>query len=299
MIIQYEAQQEPKAINDDTKNNDDDMFHDVFGLGKVDDLVLDKDLFETVELPDSGSCSGSDESGGGGNNKLKGTVITVDNINVTGFEDNFKKFHDDGIQVAIDREDLDSRLGDGDGNKAGGGSGGNGGGGEYRGYCYENMNGNISVLKVKFLLFCILVLEFCERLSYFAVLSSQHSLLTYVFLMGNGQSSAITASFVELYYCAPLIGGYIADRYYGRRKVILFCVLTYFISLVLFSVSTYPTLNYKWMYFFSLLCFVPIGSGGIKPNIVNFGADQFKLIKKYGEEKKRKWRKSFFLIFTW
>ncbi|KAG5175873.1 POT family-domain-containing protein [Tribonema minus] len=98
-------------------------------------------------------------------------------------------------------------------------------------------------------------------------------------------------------YVTPLLGGYVADAYLGRYKAILLFSSTYLVGLGLTAFATAPALDSANTATPALLFVgiytIAIGTGGIKPNVSTFGADQFKDSCPQDTEEKA----SFFLYF--
>src|ERR1700722_1876299 len=71
-------------------------------------------------------------------------------------------------------------------------------------------------------------------------------------------ASVIYGWYTGLVYLTPLVGGYIADRYWGQRK-------TVFLGGALMAIGHFMMAFQNW-FFFALL-FLIIGNGAFKPNI--------------------------------
>jgi len=77
-------------------------------------------------------------------------------------------------------------------------------------------------------------------------------------------------------YITPLIGGVVADVYLGRFKTIFGFIVLYVLSMALLAVGVLPELilSQSWITYTSLFL-IAVAMGGIKANVVTFGADQF------------------------
>jgi len=77
-------------------------------------------------------------------------------------------------------------------------------------------------------------------------------------------------------YMTPLFGGWMADSNWGRYKTIIVFVSGYVVSMILLAIGVIPQVmdSQSWIIFVSLFM-VAICMGGIKANVVTFGADQF------------------------
>jgi proton-dependent oligopeptide transporter, POT family len=124
--------------------------------------------------------------------------------------------------------------------------------------------------------------EACERLSYYGVVAV---LTTYAAMLFGDVTGASVAekdaakqSAKEVVhwwkfatYFLPLVGAFIADRYWGRYRTILWISFAYCMGHGLMS----ATEGTKWG-LFAGLALLAIGSGGIKPCVSAFVGDQFK-----------------------
>ncbi|KAI7845604.1 hypothetical protein COHA_000891 [Chlorella ohadii] len=131
----------------------------------------------------------------------------------------------------------------------------------------------------------ILVNEFCERLAYYGIATN---IITY--LTGQlGQSNSSAASAVNAWsgtcYVTPLLGAFLADAYMGRYWVILVFSVLYMGGLAMLSASAgdsslhpatgQPATSSQTAFFWASMYLIAIGTGGIKPCVSTFGADQF------------------------
>ena len=149
----------------------------------------------------------------------------------------------------------------------------------------------------------ILVTELCERFAYYGLTGSLS-----IFLLRLGlskvQSTEMSGLFSSLVYLTPVLGAYVADVYWGRFKTILFFCIWYIFGLVATTIGAWPTESDDGT--FSMpkpaalgLCLsglfvgVALGAGGIKPNVVVLGADQFEL------PAQKEAQDSFFNWFYW
>lgn len=128
--------------------------------------------------------------------------------------------------------------------------------------------------------------EACERLSYYgvvAILTGYTSMLYGGGVEGGIEAKKTVHDWKSLTYLLPLIGAWIADRYWGRYRTILWISFAYCAGHALMS----ATEGTKWG-LFAGLGLLAIGSGGIKPCVSAFVGDQFRpgqeaqLAKAYG-----------------
>ena len=118
--------------------------------------------------------------------------------------------------------------------------------------------------------------EGCERFSFYGM----RNILT-VFLMTSlllaipeemrkGEAKEVFHTFVIGVYFFPLLGGWIADRFWGKYKTILYLSLLYVCGHACLSIFEH---SIRGFYFGLFL--IALGSGGIKPLVSSFVGDQF------------------------
>ncbi|KAK4481008.1 hypothetical protein RD792_011876 [Penstemon davidsonii] len=152
----------------------------------------------------------------------------------------------------------------------------------------------------------ILVTEGCERLAYYGMSTNLVNYLKIRLNMGNVAASNTVTNWSGTCYITPLIGAFLADSYLGRYWTIAtFCTI-YVIGMTLLTLSAavhglkpecdnnscHPTTSQTAICFVALYL-IALGTGGIKPCVSSFGADQFDDTDE--NEKKRK--SSFFNWF--
>ena len=71
-------------------------------------------------------------------------------------------------------------------------------------------------------LFVLFFAEMWERFSYYGMRALLILYLTKHWLYSDGDASVIYGAYTALVYITPVIGGYLADRYLGQRKAVLF-----------------------------------------------------------------------------
>ena len=124
--------------------------------------------------------------------------------------------------------------------------------------------------------------EGCERFSFYGM----RNILT-VFLVSSllmylpegdraGAAKDVFHTFVIGVYFCPLLGGWLADRFFGKYNTIFWLSLLYCLGhlcLALFESNRTG--------FYTGLCLIAIGSGGIKPCVAAFVGDQFDQTNKH------------------
>jgi len=111
--------------------------------------------------------------------------------------------------------------------------------------------------------------EMWERFSYYGMRAIFTLYMMNALLFSKAKASEIYGSYTGLVYLTPLIGGYVADRYWGNRKSIvaggLLMALGQF--LMFGSASMYQDVSLATTLLWSGLVFLIIGNGFFKPNI--------------------------------
>ena len=112
--------------------------------------------------------------------------------------------------------------------------------------------------------------EACERFSYYGMLGILELYLKNRMQMGADGATQVLHLFATAVYFLPLLGGWLADRYWGRYWTILSISLFYCLghaTLAMFEGSRAGL--------FAGLALLAIGAGGIKPCVSAFVGDQF------------------------
>lgn len=119
----------------------------------------------------------------------------------------------------------------------------------------------------------IVVVEFCERLCYYTFQGTQKTWLQDQGY-GNAQSSSFTSVFGLLSFVSCFFGGILAETQLGRFKTIAALSLVYAFGCFLAAAAARAGSESVPLYFFGTFVLVAFGTGGIKPNVCTFGADQ-------------------------
>ena len=118
-------------------------------------------------------------------------------------------------------------------------------------------------------LYVLFVTEMWERFSYYGMRALFVLFMTKALLFDKALGSEIYGSYTGLVYLTPLLGGYMADRYWGNRKsIIIGGILMAIGQLFMFFAGTYyQEVNIAAPLMFAGLGFLIIGNGFFKPNI--------------------------------
>ncbi|EEE59822.1 hypothetical protein OsJ_12376 [Oryza sativa Japonica Group] len=132
--------------------------------------------------------------------------------------------------------------------------------------------------------------ECCERLAYYGISTNLVTYLTKKLHDGNASAASNVTAWQGTCYLTPLIGAILADAYWGRYWTIATFSTIYFIGMAVLtlsaSVPTFmpppcegsfcpPANPLQYTVFFLGLYLIALGTGGIKPCVSSFGADQF------------------------
>src|ERR1044072_4961685 len=117
-------------------------------------------------------------------------------------------------------------------------------------------------------LYMLFFAEMWERFSYYGMRALLIFYLTQHWLFSDGKSNLIYGAYTSLVYITPVLGGYLADRYLGQRKAVLFggvliALGHFFLAIHGDGGQDDPTLNVFWL----ALAFIIVGSGFLKANI--------------------------------
>jgi POT family proton-dependent oligopeptide transporter len=117
-------------------------------------------------------------------------------------------------------------------------------------------------------LYVLFFAEMWERFSYYGMRALLIFYLVQHWLFSDSEASVIYGAYTALVYITPVIGGYLADRYLGQRKAVLFgaVLLTFGHFLMAFEGDggqQSAAINVFWL----ALSFIIVGSGFLKANI--------------------------------
>ena len=115
-------------------------------------------------------------------------------------------------------------------------------------------------------------MEACERYAYYSLRAVLTLYLKNVLLFSATSATSVSLYSQALAYFMPALGGYIADTYWGKFTTILRLSAIYILGSSTLALTTLGP--YTWGCYLGLLL-IAIGTGGIKPCVSAFGADQF------------------------
>ncbi|XP_013634361.1 PREDICTED: protein NRT1/ PTR FAMILY 5.6-like [Brassica oleracea var. oleracea] len=151
--------------------------------------------------------------------------------------------------------------------------------------------------------FFIIAIEFSERLSYYGLATNLVVYLTTILHQDLKTAIRNANYWAGVTTLMPLLGGFVADAYLGRYTTVLVATTIYLMGLVLLTLSWFipglkpchqevclePRKAHE-ISFFIAIYLISIGTGGHKPSLESFGADQFD----EGHAEERKMKMSYF-----
>ncbi|KAK8662744.1 hypothetical protein V6N13_024635 [Hibiscus sabdariffa] len=149
--------------------------------------------------------------------------------------------------------------------------------------------------------------ECCERLAYYGINTNLVNYLKFQLNQKNVAAVSNVTNWSGTCYVMPLIGAFLADAYLGRYWTIASFSMIYVLGMTILTLSASihglkPTCNENNIchptglqtgVFFLGLYLIALGTGGIKPCVSSFGADQFD----DSDETEKKKKSSFFNWF--
>ena len=117
-------------------------------------------------------------------------------------------------------------------------------------------------------LYVLFFAEMWERFSYYGMRALLIFYLVKHWLFAEPKAYLIYGAYTSLVYITPVLGGYLADRYLGQRKAVLFGAILLTIGPFLMAIGgqggqSDPTINIFWL----ALAIIIVGSGFLKANI--------------------------------
>jgi POT family proton-dependent oligopeptide transporter len=120
-------------------------------------------------------------------------------------------------------------------------------------------------------LFVLFFAEMWERFSYYGMRALLIFYLTQHWLYNDEKASVIYGAYTALVYIAPVLGGYLADKYLGQRKAVLFGAVLLTIGHFLMAFEGQGAVGHEANpmidVFWAALAFIIVGSGFLKANI--------------------------------
>ena len=117
-------------------------------------------------------------------------------------------------------------------------------------------------------LFVLFFAEMWERFSYYGMRALLVLYLTKQFLFDDRDANLVYGAYTSLVYITPVIGGYLADKYLGQRKAVLFGGIMIAIGHILLGFEGDAAASPELIsFFYAALSFIIVGTGFLKANI--------------------------------
>ncbi|XP_012303035.2 solute carrier family 15 member 5 [Aotus nancymaae] len=154
---------------------------------------------------------------------------------------------------------------------------------------------------------CLLLVELCERFTFFEVVCNMIPFCTVKLGYHNCQAAILNLCFIGTSMLTPVFAGWLADVYLGRNKLVYICLFLHFLGTTLLSVVAFPLEDFylgtyhvvnsipktqQHRLFYVALLTICLGMGGIRAIICPLGPFG---LQEYGSQK----RMSFFNWFYW
>lgn len=135
----------------------------------------------------------------------------------------------------------------------------------------------------------IITIELSERLSYFGLATDLFNYFSKVLHQDSKTAAKNVNYWIGVTTVMPLLGGFLADAYTGQFYTVLLSSIIYVMGLSLLTMSQFiprlkpcsnrkhcghPRKVHEVVFFLGMYC-VSLGTGGHKPCLESFGADQF------------------------
>jgi len=128
-------------------------------------------------------------------------------------------------------------------------------------------------------LYVLFATEMWERFNYYGMRAILVYFMTQALMYNKAFASQLYGGYTSLVYLTPLVGGYIADRYWGNRRSIMFGGIVMAIAeIVLFFCSHFYRSNpdLSTLLFYMGLGLMIAGNGFFKPNISSMVGQLYK-----------------------
>ncbi|KAL0352075.1 UNVERIFIED_CONTAM: protein NRT1/ PTR FAMILY 8.1 [Sesamum calycinum] len=136
----------------------------------------------------------------------------------------------------------------------------------------------------------IIVNEVAERLAFFAIAVNMVAYLVREMHQPLPDAATHVTDWIGAAYVLTLLGAFLADAYLGRFRTIIIFSCIYAVGMVMLTISAslhslrppycpkrpcIPASNRQTAFLYCALALIALGTGGIKPCVSSFGADQF------------------------
>ena len=117
-------------------------------------------------------------------------------------------------------------------------------------------------------LFVLFFAELWERFSFYGMRALLIFYLTKQFLFSDTRASMLYGAYIALVFVSPLVGGYIADRYLGARKAVLFGGIVIALGHILLGLDALGSNREGAVWIFLAgMAIIIVGTGFLKANV--------------------------------
>ena len=117
-------------------------------------------------------------------------------------------------------------------------------------------------------LYLLSLTEMWERFSFYAARGLLVLYLVQALKFEQGKASTLFGTFTSLTYLLPLLGGFIADKYWGQKKAIIFGAVLIILGQIVLGLEQVPLL-------YPALITIALGIGFLKPNVSSVVGDLY------------------------
>ena len=118
----------------------------------------------------------------------------------------------------------------------------------------------------------VVISQLFERVAFYGLQGNMALFLTRVAQLPVGDADVQVGLWTGVCYMTPMVGGYVADSYFGRWKAMLLFFSVYLVGMILLVVAAFmPTPTSSAAVFFPAVYIVAAGSGALKPLVSTFG----------------------------
>ena len=133
---------------------------------------------------------------------------------------------------------------------------------------YKNMTTKTIKEKQPAGLYLLSLTEMWERFSFYAARGLLILYLVEALKFEQGRASTLFGTFTSLTYLLPLLGGFVADKYWGQKKAIVFGAVLIIFGQIVLGLEQVPLL-------YPALITIALGIGFLKPNVSSVVGDLY------------------------
>lgn len=123
----------------------------------------------------------------------------------------------------------------------------------------------------------VVATELFERMGFYVISITKGTFLTQRLGFDKAMSIQLSSLFGSSIYLYCLVGGVVADSCLGRYRTIASFAVLYSFGMSVAATATIPILTSSILFVVGVFLLVPLASGGIKPVVSTFAADQVEI----------------------